>query len=74
MAPDPSATVLENIDEKIGTMNKTPTGLGSGVRILEELGKRETPLSLSGNESVTLLPAGQTQQQQQSKKPKRDST
>ena len=57
-SPDASATVLENVDENIGTMNKTPTGLGSRVRIMEELGKRETPLSLSGNDSVTLLPAG----------------
>ena len=60
-SPDPSAAVLENVDENIGTMNKTPTGLGSRVRIMEELAKRETPLSLSGNDSVTLLPAGQQQ-------------
>ena len=60
-SPDPSAAVLDKEDENIGAMNKTPTGLGSRVRIMGELGKRETPLSLSGNDSITLLPAGQQQ-------------
>ena len=60
-SPDPSAKVLESVDEKIGSMNKTPTGLGSRVRIMEELGKRETPLSLSGTDSIKMLPAGHHQ-------------
>ena len=53
---------------KIPTLNKTPTGLASQLKIMEELGRsvRETPIHIMESESITFLGHG--------KGPKRDAT
>lgn len=62
-----SYNAIPNLDEKtleqadrVPALKKTPTGLASQLKIMEELGKsvRETPISIMESESLTFLNPG----------------
>ena len=59
MIPSFDEHALEQAD-KVPSLKKTPTGLASQLRIMEELGKsvRETPISVMESESITMLGHG----------------
>lgn len=60
MIPSFEENALEQAD-RVKDLKKTPTGLASQLRIMEELGKsvRETPISImESGESITLLGNG----------------
>ena len=59
MIPSFEEHALEQLD-KVPNLKKTPTGLASQLRIMEELGRsvRETPISIMESESITLLGNG----------------